>query len=50
MKLTPLIAGLAQAGALVLAGVLAVAMQVAACAPSGAQPSGLPEGASIGLH
>jgi protein SCO1 len=49
MKLTPLIAGLAQAGALVLAGVLAVAMQVAACAPSGAQPSGLPEGASIGF-
>ena len=49
MKLTPLIAGLAQAGALVLAGVLAVAMQVAACAPSGAQPSGPPEGTNIGF-
>jgi len=49
MKLTPLIAGLAQAGALVLAGVLAMAMQFAAWAPSGAQPSGLPEGASIGF-
>jgi protein SCO1/2 len=49
MKLTPLIAGFAQAGALLVASALTAAVQFAACAPSAAQPSEPPEGASIGF-
>lgn len=47
MKLAALIAPFAQAGTLLFAGVLAVAMQFAACMPSGAQASGPPGGTSI---